>query len=105
MAAFDHSFLWMRFAAWYSASASAESTSPSVGCQGAEVLRGDDAEALGQHRTQRLDLHLAEPRERLEVRAQLGAVGGIGPHASGVAVVGVAEVRREVVHSLAITPG
>ena len=55
--------------------------------RGTRPLRGLDAEPLGQHRAERLDLHLAEARQRREVRAQRGGVGRVGPDALGVAVV------------------
>ena len=59
-----------------------------------------DAEPLREHRAQRLDLHLAEARERGQVRAQLIRVGGVGPDALGVAAVLVAHDDREIVDAL-----
>ena len=65
-----------------------------------ERLRLLHAVALCEHRAERLDLHLAEARQRGEVRAQLAGVGRVGPHPRGIAVVTVADVDGEVVHAL-----
>src|SRR3954465_452098 len=65
------------------------------GVPGDEVLGRLDAEALGEHRAERLDLHLAEARQRREVGAQLVAVGRLRPDARGVAAPAVTDVLGE----------
>ena len=55
-----------RLPAWYSARASAESTSPSVGVFGADLLPagGLDPVAVAEQRDDRPGLHLADPGQR-----------------------------------------
>jgi hypothetical protein len=78
----------------------AESTSPSVGCQGTRSSAADDAEALVEHRAERLDLHLTEAGQRLEVRAELRSPSAASrPDAARVAAVLVADVHCELVHA------
>ena len=60
--------LCARLPAWYSASASGESTSPSVGCDGTSGSASATPKRLASTAAERLDLHLAEAGQRLEVR-------------------------------------
>ncbi len=56
------------------------------GWDGRDELLGDpDAKAIGQNGAERLDLHLAEAGERVQVRLQVGRCAGIGPDARRVA--------------------
>jgi hypothetical protein len=66
---------------------------------GDERLGHRDAVALGQHGGQRLDLHLAEAGQRLEVRAQLLGRTGLGPHARRVPAMDVGHVRGQRAHA------
>ena len=91
--------LYARFFAWYSSSASGESTSPSVGCPGSSSSRGRDAEALPQHRAERLHLHLAEAGQLRDPLAQVGPVGGLAPDALGVAAVLLDHHGGEILHA------
>src|SRR5437763_8378827 len=61
-----------------------------------EALRGGHAEALGEHRAERLDLHLPEARQRGDVRAQALGAGRIAPHTRRVGAVVVAHVRSQL---------
>src|SRR5919197_3747817 len=65
-----------------------------------EVLRGVDAEALREHRAERLDLHLAEARERRDAPSQVGSVACFGPDALGVPAVRLLDDRGELLHAL-----
>ena len=58
------------------------------------------AEALGEHRTDRLDLHLTEAGQCLQVGMQLAGVGGVRPDPRGIAVILVANMHGELVHPL-----
>ena len=49
-----------------------------------QLVRGLDAEPLGEHGAQRLDLHLAEPGQRSQVVAQ-GLARRLGPDTLGIA--------------------
>ena len=78
-----------RLCAWYAASSSAVVTPPSTGCVGSALCqaRQIDAVAAVQQHGERADLHVAESGQRAEARVQVGAVGGLGPHARAFAVV------------------
>ena len=65
-----------------------------------ELRGGAHAVALGEHRAQRLDLHLAEAGKGGQVAAERLRVGCVAPHTFGVTVVVVADVHRELVHAL-----
>ena len=93
------SALCARFAAWYSASASGESTAPRHGMVGHELLRGLDAEPQRQHRAEPGDLHRAESRECSDPLSQVGGIARFGPHALGLPVVLVGDDGTQILHA------
>ncbi len=79
--------LWARFAAWSSASDSGEVTAPSVGWFGVRACAASTPNCFAEHRCERLDLHLAEPRKSADPLLQIRAVARLGPDARRVAPV------------------
>ena len=57
-------------------------------------------EAAREHRGERLHLHLAEARQRLDPPLQVGRVGGVAPDAARVAAVVLGDDRAELLHAL-----
>ena len=98
-APFDHSALCARLAPGSPRAPAASRRRPASGAT-APAPAPPPRRSAWRAPPQRLDLHLAEARQRLEVGAQLGAVGGVGPYARGVAVVAVAHVHGQIVHAL-----
>ena len=87
------------------ASASRESTSPSVMCRD-ERLRARRRRTAWRARAERLHLHLAEAGERAEPFPQVGGVRRLRPDARGVAAVLVGDdVRRAPARASPSSPG
>ena len=63
-------------------------------------LGGVDAELLGEHRCERLDLHLAEARERTDSLLQIRAVTRFGPDARRIAAVVLGDDGRQIAHAV-----
>src|SRR5262249_14331521 len=66
------------------------------GMAGDETPCGLDAEPLGEDRAQRLDLHLAEPRQLLDPVAQVVRVTRLGPEPLRPAAVAVLDEGRQL---------
>ncbi len=65
-----------------------------------EPLGGGDAELFGEHGGERLDLHLAEARERTDPLLQIRAVARLGPDTRRVAPVVLGDDGRQIAHAV-----
>src|SRR5205814_4905686 len=65
-----------------------------------EILGYSNVEALREHGSERLDLHLAEPGEGGDAAAEVGSVRGLGPDARGIATVFLRDGRGKLARAL-----
>ena len=100
-----HSALCAFLAAWYSASAAGESTSPSVGWGGTSRRRGDARNASRARRPSELTFICPKPGSAAEVGPQLVRVRWRPPHPRRVAVVALLDVTARSWTRSAIVPG